>query len=404
MSAGTRRGAVAVLVFVGIAFAGAAPAVGTAVDAPQAMGDRTAASDGPRAVGGPAAAQLGFDPDTTVIRVALDPDGTARWSIQYSLSLETENETEGFQDLQDDVEGNPTTYVDEFRTGIDGTVADASNATGREMSATNFSVTTRYDSIQQRGYVTYHFTWANFASETGDRLVAGDALAGFYLSDQTTLVVSWPEAYALSSADPSGTESGNSVSWAGSEVTFDADGPRVVVSQSTGGGLPLLGIGAAVGVVVAVAAGFLYRRRQIRGEDADEHRPPERPTAESAVAGDGAETETDAETAATDESPTADADADEASAGADAAAEEPPDELLSNEERVLRLLERHGGRVKQQAVVSELDWTAAKTSQVVNGMQDAGQIEKFRLGRENVLKLPDDGGEESEGESGGGPQ
>jgi uncharacterized membrane protein len=42
-------------------------------------------------------------------------------------------------------------------------------------------------------------------------------------------------------------------------------------------------------------------------------------------------------------------------------------------------------------VVSELDWSAARTSQVVSSLRDDGQIETFRLGRENVLKLPEEG-------------
>jgi uncharacterized membrane protein len=68
--------------------------------------------------------------------------------------------------------------------------------------------------------------------------------------------------------------------------------------------------------------------------------------------------------------------------------DEPPEDLLSNEERVLRLLERRGGRVKQKAVVDELGWTEAKTSQVVGSLREEGKIESFRLGRENVLALP----------------
>ncbi|MFC6772299.1 helix-turn-helix transcriptional regulator, partial [Halorubrum pallidum] len=78
------------------------------------------------------------------------------------------------------------------------------------------------------------------------------------------------------------------------------------------------------------------------------------------------------------------------SSGSDGAADAPPvdEELLSNEEQVLRLLEANGGRMKQKQVVEELDWTAAKTSQVVTGLRDADDLDGFRLGRENVLSLP----------------
>jgi uncharacterized membrane protein len=77
-------------------------------------------------------------------------------------------------------------------------------------------------------------------------------------------------------------------------------------------------------------------------------------------------------------------------AGADSS--EPVDpELLSNEERVLRLIEREGGRMKQQAVAERLGWTDAKTSQVTTKLREEGSLEGFRLGRENVLSLPEDG-------------
>jgi uncharacterized membrane protein len=73
--------------------------------------------------------------------------------------------------------------------------------------------------------------------------------------------------------------------------------------------------------------------------------------------------------------------------------------LLSNEERVLRLLEENGGRMKQQEVAGELDWTAAKTSQVVGDLRDEDELGSFRLGWENVLTLPD---VEIDGSSGDG--
>jgi len=70
--------------------------------------------------------------------------------------------------------------------------------------------------------------------------------------------------------------------------------------------------------------------------------------------------------------------------------------LLSNEERVLRLIKREGGRMKQGQVAAELDWTAAKTSQVVTGLRDDGRLDGFRLGRENVLSLPEEEDDEPE--------
>ncbi|MXR21266.1 helix-turn-helix transcriptional regulator, partial [Halobacterium bonnevillei] len=78
-----------------------------------------------------------------------------------------------------------------------------------------------------------------------------------------------------------------------------------------------------------------------------------------------------------------------AGAAAGESAEETPEELLSNEERVKRFLREQGGRAKQQDVVDAMGWTEAKTSQVVKGMREDDELESFRIGRENVLKLPD---------------
>jgi len=87
-------------------------------------------------------------------------------------------------------------------------------------------------------------------------------------------------------------------------------------------------------------------------------------------------------------SATSDVDQPPAEEGNDTA-ETPPAELLSNEEQVLKLLNEAGGRVKQQQVASELDWTAAKTSQVIGGLREDDELETFRIGRENVVTLPD---------------
>lgn len=117
-------------------------------------------------------------------------------------------------------------------------------------------------------------------------------------------------------------------------------------------------------VVVVVVVGFalvgavLYRRRR--------NQTPQSPSTEPATtnADSGITTEPDE-------------------------SEDSQTELLSNEERVVRVLEREGGRAKQQHIVEELGWTDAKTSQVVSNLREDGTISGFRLGRENVLELAD---------------
>ncbi|MEF8831628.1 MAG: helix-turn-helix domain-containing protein, partial [Halobacteriales archaeon] len=65
------------------------------------------------------------------------------------------------------------------------------------------------------------------------------------------------------------------------------------------------------------------------------------------------------------------------------------EELLSDEERVLRLIEANGGRMKQADIVTETGWSNAKVSQLLSGMAEDGDVDKLRIGRENLISLPD---------------
>jgi len=94
----------------------------------------------------------------------------------------------------------------------------------------------------------------------------------------------------------------------------------------------------------------------------------------SAAGASGATADTDA--AAADESDEPDDDIDE--------------ELLSDEERVERLIEANGGRMKQAAIVQETGWSNAKVSQLLSAMDDDDRIDKLRIGRENLISFPDE--------------
>ncbi|CQR48863.1 DUF7345 domain-containing protein [Haloferax massiliensis] len=272
--------------------------------------------------------QQGVEPDSTRIVVDVSESGDATWEIQYWTRLDDENTTEAFQSLRDDVRANPDDYTSAFAERIASTVGAAENATGREMNATNVSVSAETRSLPDSfGVVSYSFEWSNFAAVDGDRLVVGDAIEGFFLDSSSRLILSWPDDYDATTVEPAGDETReHTVIWRGSQTEFVSGEPSVVLERGAGG------------------------------------------PGTSATASD-----------------------DESDAGGDGGDEpSPPPELLSNEERVLRLIESRGGRIKQQEVAGALDWTDAKTSKVVRGMRDEGTIEGFRLGRENVLRLPED--------------
>jgi len=45
--------------------------------------------------------------------------------------------------------------------------------------------------------------------------------------------------------------------------------------------------------------------------------------------------------------------------------------------------------MRQAKIVSETGWSDAKVSQLLSAMADDEQIKKLRIGRENLISLPD---------------
>jgi len=356
---------------------------------------------------GPDSAPPGFlqttvDPDAVVMRAAVRADGTAEWTVEYRLRLDDDNATAAFESLRADVDENASAFTSRFADGMRRTVWSAENATGREMALENVSVDADRQTFgQEYGVVTYRFGWTNFATTDGDRLRAGDALAQLFLDSETTLVLAYPEDYAVESVQPQPSENRtDAVVWRG-PVDFGPDEPSLVVAPGGGsnrGLLPLVA-GGAVLLLALAAAGWLLNRRRTAdpssgatAADAGADRN-EVPAAAAAEGSDGERTageESDDGGEPADRSEATPPDGEGTEDGDESGASEPPEELLSNEERVLKLLNESGGRIKQQRIVEELDWTAAKTSQVVGNLRDDDAVETFRIGRENVVTLPEE--------------
>ncbi|MFB6088025.1 MAG: DUF4897 domain-containing protein [Haloarculaceae archaeon] len=381
-------GRVAGVLFVALLFASAVAGSATALAAADDhRGDRlddvgAAVPAGQQGPTGPALAQSNVDPDVVVMRVHVTEDGDARWQVEYRVRLDDKNTTAAFNSVRADIEENASAYTREFASRMRQTVRTAANRTGREMALRNVTVTATNETLPQLyGVITYRFTWTNFAAVESDRLRMGGALAGLYLDAESSLTISWPATYETTTVvpDPTATRE-NAVVWRG-PIDFGTDEPRIVVERA--GGLPTMAIvGAVVLVLVALAVGWIVVRR-MRTKPASEA-----PTGEpSAEAGTGSPEGSDA---AETSGVTSGGDATGGTAESESEGGEPPAELLSNEEKVLRLLDERGGRVKQQEIASEYDWTDAKTSQVVGKLRDEGEVETFRIGRENVVTLPEE--------------
>jgi len=330
------------------------------------------------------------DADNTVTRITVAENGSATWTLQIRTRLGTDTEAEQYRDFQQRFRNNTSNYLGSFSESIENIVDNARTATGRDMQASNFEASTSIQSVPRRwGVITYRFSWSGFAQTEGQRVVVGDIFQGGYLiAENDTFAVVGPSDYHIAAVDPAPNERGeDSVSWDGREdfatghprVEF-APGPAPTGNQAqnqTPGVIPSMELlGSLGGLAILLAGAVIVARR--RGYDIG----PNSTLGSTTSTTDGGATPADAAGPTTPAS------------GTESATSISPDkrdrELLADVDKVTRVLQEAGGRMKQSEIGEELDWSKAKTSRVLSRLEDDGEIEKLRLGRENVIDLADD--------------
>jgi hypothetical protein len=346
------------------------------------------------------AAPAGAQPqaEETRLEVQLQDDGDARWTLVATVPLDDEDDVENFRSFAETYEQGEQDFrlgVETFRQAAD----EASVATGREMSvgAANRSAGLVNETVEngtdgRYGELRVSFTWEGFAriGENGTMRVgdAFDTTGGTWLpglGPNQTLVIRSPPGYTEPTA-PAGTEIvGGDLRWEGPrtfepgyfEITYqpDPDGTddgRGVSTVLLAGALALSAAALLLGLYL------LWRRRDgMEPEEVDpepdlEPDPDPDPEPEEPEPDPGPEPDPDPE---------------------------PDLELLSDEERVEYLLERNGGRMKQANIVKETGWSNAKVSQLLSSMEDEDRIDKLRIGRENLISLPDEGVADIDGDN-----
>jgi len=398
-----------------------AAAVGGVVATPAGVAGSATATGG---------GQLVPETDSTVTRIEVAPDGTAAWQVQVLTRLENDAEVAEYETFQDRFRDNRSAFLDPFRDRLVGVVAGAENATGRPMAARDFRVGTDIQTVPRVwGVITYEFRWVGFAEQDGDALAVGDVFAGeFYLTQNDTLAVAGPEGYAATATDPQPAEQRDrTVRWFGRRA-FPDETPAVrfePVTTATGnpataeggtarpprtgdgsagpgdGATPGTGTpatpsgssGSSLPIAVAVLlvgltsiGAYRYVFDSDDGDVAASAPPPEDLPTGKGSAGEQA----------TGESDTVNSDSD--GPGDTSTGGSSDDPLVTDADRVEQLLEAEGGRLKQTEVVEAFGWSKSKTSRVLSDMADKERVEKLRIGRENVISLPDsaDGADEGE--------
>ncbi len=336
--------------------------------------------------GAAARAPSSLDPIQT-IQIDLRADGDARFTVSVRFALNDSNQTAAFRDVAEDFEsgtGTAALPVDAFRRAN----SLAAEATGREMAFENVTRSTNLTGVNDSdgprnatGTLSLSFRWTNFAVVDDDRIRVGDAFRtrdGLWLDrldSNQRLVVRPPAGYYVESAQVG--QVNGVLTWRG-HTSLSPDELTVVYRERGVGErrgdptdpdlfAPILG-GAALLIAVSVVGMYALRRRGGRG-----------PTPGNGGADGGATSTPPGPDPGGGVEPGADA----ATDGLDV-----DDELLSDEERVERLLQYNGGRMRQADIVTETDWSNAKVSQLLSRMDEEGRIDKLRIGRENLISIP----------------
>jgi len=378
-----------------------------------------------------------------VVTVQLREDGDARWHVTHRFVVNGTNETRAFERFAADVRAGDR-ELGASREAYERFAAAASETTDRDMQIRDANWTSA--GVENgTGTVTYSFTWTNFGRVDDDRVFVGDAFRspdGTWfprLYDGQRLIVRPPSELNIVGTPPDKGLNQRALVWNGYrefepgylsvvlERPSTTTTPTPPPSRSTTTSEPvdpddslspfLLGVGFALLLVFVGAGSYFLARWQTRQDDDEEGSPggvteasngglpPDdgvgataaSASSAGATAGEAAGSGSDAEpaSASTD---AAGSDADATASGAAAAGatetadddEEIDEELLSDEERVLRLLEGNGGRMKQANIVTETGWSNAKVSQLLSGMHEDEEIQKLRIGRENLIALPEE--------------
>ena len=334
----------------------------------------------------------GVDNETTITSnttflVSLDPDGDAHWTVTEHVNFSTAEHREQFEELETAFESGDANGSE---LGFDAFVRAnelMDERIDRSMPLTDVERDAATGNTS--GTLSLSFTWENFARTEGGQLVLDDVLGTedeqwFHgLTANQRLIIESPDGFGFDDANVVIRD--GRLQWDGPQ-TFTNETLQATIAVGSGNETPingeptpgngnglmsslgwigmfLGGLGAlgALGILVFFAVGQERLRTLIIAEDA------------------GEEEETEEEETVTTAPETAEQETNETDV-----------ELLSDEERVERLIEQNGGRMKQANIVKETDWSNAKVSQLLSSMEEEGRIDKLRIGRENLISFPEE--------------
>jgi len=359
-----------------------------------------AGAGGAHAVNPPAAGfdselyqQMPADEQTkqTVVSISVQDDMSAFWQVEVLYPLESNAETAALQTVARQYEAgqaNVGPQVELFRT----LRRVASAQTGREMQMSNVSY--RANISDTRAQFILSFRWAGFAqSGPNGTMIVGDVFdlpTAESDREQTWLsivgpdqqiVIQPPERYTVKETSIAVQQQRNAIVLAEPTDFIGDNALRITYSPVEEESAPLSQTAriAAVfaGILVLLVGGWRFSRRRGASTESGNSRSNDNGSSGAAQV---------SQTSSKDESPEGTSDEPD---DQDVASDITDPALISDEERVEQLLSQNGGRMRQATIVDETGWSDAKVSQLLSSMAASDRIDKLRLGRENLISLPE---------------
>lgn len=162
--------------------------------------------------------RIDFPGVSTSYRIELYPNCSAFWSITYCVPLSGTDDIAYFKAYIQNFTNSKMEFLQSFEQEMVVVVEQASNMTGRTMSAEGFDVTIAIIDTPtiSRGTITYSFLWIYFLEEAEPMLYMGDVFeGGLYLYENVSLTVIPPSGYKVSFTSPQPDASGSMISWHG---------------------------------------------------------------------------------------------------------------------------------------------------------------------------------------------
>jgi len=284
---------------------------------------------------------------STVTRIEIHQDGSATWLIQKETTLDTESDMAAFLEYVN------LTSLDDFLNNVKSVVSEASIITGRAMKVENFDTTASVLNTTTgfKGIIQFHYDWVGFAKEIEDeKIKVGDALNGLLdLSRNDILIIQYPAGYTIESVDPEQDDSKDSdrtITWYGPR-NFGAGEPTVILRKNRFSVVDLIMDNAFVIILIVLSSclgllGFITLKslKEQKDQKASETIPLSA-------------------------------------------------ELEGDEEKVINLLKKSGGRLYQKSIAKHCKFSKSKTSELLTAMERKGTVSRKKKGREKLVVLID---------------